>query len=63
LLSTSPPDFAGLGDPHKEISLGPDVPLALQNIVKKTLQEDRERRYSDFREINNELTAARELFK
>jgi serine/threonine protein kinase len=48
---------------HKEIALGKDVPPALREIVLKALQKDRERRYSDFREIKKDLAAARELFK
>jgi eukaryotic-like serine/threonine-protein kinase len=45
---------------HKEIKLGPHVPLPLQKIVYKTLQKDRERRYNNFREIKKDLTAVRE---
>ena len=46
---------------HKEIKLSPDIPKALQKIVHKTLQKDRERRYNDFWEIKNDLAAARDL--
>jgi len=44
---------------HKEIKLGQDVPPALQKIVHKALQKDRERRYKNFREIKKDLAAVR----
>ena len=42
---------------HKEIKLGQDVPKGLQEIVKKTLQKNRGRRYNNFSEIKNDLLA------
>jgi serine/threonine protein kinase len=45
---------------HKEIKLGPDIPKALQKIVHKTLQKNRDQRYNDFWEIKNDLTKVRE---
>jgi serine/threonine-protein kinase len=44
---------------HKEIKLGAAIPTALRKIVLKALQKNRERRYSDFREIKIALTAVR----
>jgi serine/threonine protein kinase len=48
---------------HKEIALGKDIPPALRKIVLKALQKNRERRYSDFKEIKKELATAQKLFK
>jgi serine/threonine protein kinase len=45
---------------HKEIKLSPDIPKALQKIVHKTLQKNRDQRYNDFWEIKNDLTKVRE---
>ena len=44
---------------NKEITLSPELPVALQKIVHKTLQKERKQRYSDFSEIKNDLTAVR----
>jgi len=45
---------------HQEIKLRHDVPEGLQKIVHKTLQKDRDHRYSDFQEIKNDLVKVRE---
>jgi serine/threonine protein kinase len=48
---------------HSEIKLSQNIPQALQGIVYKALQKDRERRYNDFREIKKDLAAAQAACK
>ena len=44
---------------HKQVTLSAKIPPALQKIVKKILQKNRELRYNDFREIKEALLAAK----
>ena len=44
---------------HKEVTLGKNIPMVLQKIVRKALQKERERRYNNFEEIKAGLLAAR----
>jgi serine/threonine protein kinase/tetratricopeptide (TPR) repeat protein len=44
---------------HRDIEFSRPAPDALRQIVRKSLQKDRDRRYGDFAEIRGELTALR----
>jgi serine/threonine protein kinase len=44
---------------RKEIKLSPGIPPALQKIVHKAMQKDRDRRYSNFSELKKDLAKAR----
>ena len=48
---------------HKKISETAKIPPALQKIVKKAMQKDRQRRYNDFNEIEKDLATARAAMK